>query len=61
MLESPELVDAAPAQAYAGTAAQHGPIPNGSPPPGLPKILHLPDQVWINKPEQQPQDEQQTA
>lgn len=27
----------------------------------LPKILHLPDQVWINKPEQQPQDEQQTA
>jgi transposase InsO family protein len=28
---------------------------------GLPKILDLPDQVWINKPEQQPQDEQQTA
>jgi transposase InsO family protein len=27
----------------------------------LPKILHLPDQVWINKPEQPPQDEQQTA
>jgi transposase InsO family protein len=27
---------------------------------GLPKILHLPDQVWINKPEQQP-DDQQTA
>lgn len=28
----------------------------------LPKILHLPDEVWINKPEQQqPQDEQQIA
>jgi transposase InsO family protein len=27
----------------------------------LPKILHLPDEVWINKPEQPPQDEQQTA
>jgi hypothetical protein len=25
----------------------------------LPKILHLPDEVWINKPEQQPADEQQ--
>jgi hypothetical protein len=27
----------------------------------LPKILRLPDQVWINKPEQQPQNDQQTA
>ena len=27
----------------------------------LPKILHLPDQVWINKPEQHPEDEQKTA
>jgi putative transposase len=27
----------------------------------LPKILHLPDQVWINKPERQPKDEQQIA
>jgi transposase InsO family protein len=27
----------------------------------LPKILNLPDQVWINKPEEQPQDEQQIA
>jgi putative transposase len=27
----------------------------------LPKILDLPDQVWINKPDQQPQDEQQVA
>jgi transposase InsO family protein len=25
----------------------------------LPKILHLPDQAWINKPDQQPQDDQQ--
>jgi putative transposase len=25
----------------------------------LPKILHLPDQVWINKPEQQPEHEHQ--
>jgi len=28
---------------------------------GLPKILHLPDQVWINKPEEQPTDNQQSA
>lgn len=27
----------------------------------LPKILQLPDQVWINQPEQQPQDDQQVA
>ena len=27
----------------------------------LPKILDLPDQVWINKPEEQPQAEQQVA
>ena len=27
----------------------------------LPKILHLPDEVWINKPEQHPEDEQKTA
>jgi transposase InsO family protein len=27
----------------------------------LPKILHLPEQVWINQPEQQPDDEQQIA
>jgi hypothetical protein len=27
----------------------------------LPKILHLPDQVWINKPEQQPQNHPQTT
>jgi transposase InsO family protein len=27
----------------------------------LPKILHLPDKVWINKPEQPSQDKQQTA
>jgi transposase InsO family protein len=27
----------------------------------LPKILDLPDQVWINKPDEQPQDEQQVA
>jgi transposase InsO family protein len=30
-------------------------------PDRLPKILHLPDEVWINKPEQQPENEQQTA
>ena len=27
----------------------------------LPKILNLPDQVWINKPEEEPQAQQQTA
>jgi hypothetical protein len=28
----------------------------------LPKILHLPDEAWINRPEQQqPEDEQQIA
>jgi len=27
----------------------------------LPKILELPEQVWINRPEQQPEDEQQIA
>jgi transposase InsO family protein len=27
----------------------------------VPKILHLPDDVWINKPEQQPEDQQQIA
>jgi putative transposase len=27
----------------------------------MPKILHLPDTVWINRPEQQPQDQQQIA
>lgn len=27
----------------------------------LPKILHLPDQVWINEPQEQPQAEQQPA
>lgn len=27
----------------------------------LPKILHLPEQAWINKPEEKPEPEQQTA
>ncbi len=43
------------------TAARHAHPERFTSPSQLPKILHLPEQVWINQPDPQPQDQQQIA